>query len=416
MTAAAQRSTLEKDRVLKYVCNACAFLGILIALVASRFVGMSASAMPAVTVATVGLWVIALVAGYFAFVNSKKVSPAAPVWLKLSGFVGAYSSLLLTLMILTGYLFYPTIEKSFVAKWNPYWLMLSLFVMGLAIDFEDWKRIVRNPKVIGLSVLIRWVCMPLAAFAVAYLVFVTLLPGPIGNSLAVGMILLGTSPTGTTSNALTMIAKGDLALSVSVTTVNTLLAPFLLPVLMQFLAGSMAPVNPGAMFIDLVRMVIIPVALGSILGSVFVKQCTRMRPTFAPLAIIFLGLIMMGSMSKGTGTLLKQLYILLYLVPGCVLFAIVGYSIGYYVPGFFGFTKKQRIAACFEVGVANAGLTMTLAGKYFGPLAVLVSILFGKVMVIIGSVVIVPLFGDKEEATGVGTGLTGKRKKVTSVK
>ena len=400
MTATVQRSTLEKDRVLKYVCNACAALGLCIALIASKFVGMSASAMPGVTVATGSLWVIALIAGYLAFMNGKKAPLAAPLWLKLSGFVGAYSSLLLTLMILTGYMFYPTIEKSFVAKWNPYWLMLSLFVMGLAIDFEDWKRIVKSPKVIGIAVLIRWACMPLAAYVLGYLVFVMLLPGQTGKLLAVGMILLGTAPTGTTSNALTMIARGDLALSVSVTTVNTLLAPFLLPVLMQFLAGSMAPVNTGAMFVDLIRMVIVPVASGSVLGSVFVRQCTRMRPTFAPLAIIFLGLIMMGSMSKGTSVLLKQLYILLYLVPGCVLFSMVGYSLGFYLPGLFGFTRKQRIAACFEVGVANAALTMTLAIKYFGPLAVLVSILYGKIMVIMGSVVIVPLFGDKEGAAG----------------
>ena len=414
MTATVQRGTLGKDRVLNYVCNICAVLGLCIALIASKFVGMSASAMPVVTVATGCLWVIALIAGYLSFMNGKKAPLAAPLWLKLSGFVGAYSSLLLTLMILTGYLFYPTIEKSFVAKWNPYWLMLSLFVMGLAIDFEDWKRIVKSPKVIGVAVLVRWLCMPLVAFAVAYVVFIWLLPGPTGKMLAVGMILLGCSPTGTTSNALTMIAKGDLALSVSVTTVNTLLAPFLLPILMEFLAGSMAPVNVGAMFMDLVRMVIVPVASGSILGSVFVRQCSRMRPTFAPLAIIFLGLIMMGSMSKGTGALLKQLYILLYLVPGCVLFSMVGYTIGFYIPGLFGFTKKQRIAACFEVGVANAALTMTLAGKYFGPLAVLVSILYGKVMVIMGSVVIVPLFGEKEEAATAGGQGLKEQKIVTS--
>jgi BASS family bile acid:Na+ symporter len=211
-----------------------------------------------------------------------------------------------------------------------------------------------------------------------------------------------------------MIAKGDLALSVSVTAVNTLLAPFLLPVLMQFLAGNMAIVNTGAMFADLIRMVIIPVTAGSILGSVFVRQCTRMRPTFAPLAIIFLGLIMMGSMSKGTGALLKQLYILLYLVPGCVLFAMVGYSLGFFIPKFFGFTRKQRIAACFEVGVDNAALTMTLAGKYFGPLAVLVSILYGKIMVIMGSVVIVPLFGEKEETAGAEGRGEKEQKIVTS--
>ena len=239
MTISTQDNTHDKDRVLKYVCYAIALVGFLIPLLASKFIGMSASKMPAVTVATAVLWVTALIIGYFAFLKSKKAPPTgSALWLKLSSFVGAYSSLLLTQMILTGYLFYPTIEKTFVAKYNAYWLMFSLFVMGLAINVQDWKRIARSPKVVGFSALIRWVLMPVASFAVAYLVFIMLIPGPTGKALAVGIIILGCAPTGTTSNALTMIAKGDLALSVSVTTVNTLIAPFLLPVLMHSLPAA----------------------------------------------------------------------------------------------------------------------------------------------------------------------------------
>lgn len=403
MEASGQRQKFRKDQLLKYLCNVCAALGFLIALTASNFIGMSASAMPAVTVATAGLWVIALTLGYLAFTNSEKAPFAAPLWLRLSGFVNAYSSLILTLFIVAGYLFYPSVEKSFVAKWNPYWLMASLFVMGLAIGPQEWKRILRHPRVIGISASVRWLCMPLAAYGMGYLVFVTLLPEESGKALAVGLILLGSAPTGTSSNALTMVAKGDLALSVSITTVNTLLAPFLLPVFMRSLAGSMAGVDVIAIFEELIRMVIVPVATGSILGSIFTRQCARMKPTFAPIAIICLGLIMMGSMSKGTSVLLKQTYILLYLVPGCILFAVIGYSIGFFAPKLFGFNVKQRIAACYEVGVANAALTMTLALKHFGPLAVLTSILYGKIMVVLGSVALVPLFQkivNKEEAMG----------------
>jgi BASS family bile acid:Na+ symporter len=90
--------------------------------------------------------------------------------------------------------------------------------------------------------------------------------------------------------------------------------------------------------------------------------------------------------------LIKQLYILLYLFPGCILFATVGYSIGFFVPRIFGFTTPQRIAACYEVGVDNAALTMTLAFRHFGPLAALVSIVYSKIMVIGGSVVLAPIF------------------------
>ena len=158
----------------------------------------------------------------------------------------------------------------------------------------------------------------------------------------------------------------------------------------------MAPVDSLALFEDLVRMVIIPVVLGSVLGSVFVRQCTKMKPAFTPLAIISLGLVMMASMSKGTAALLSQLYILLYAIPACVLLVMIGYVLGYIIPKPFGYSLKQRIAICFEVGVANATLVMILALKYFGPLPALVCILFGKIEVILGSVVIAPLFGDKE--------------------
>jgi BASS family bile acid:Na+ symporter len=351
------------------------------------------SARPAVTAATAVLWVAAFVFGYIAFLRGAKAPPPGTrLWLKLGAFVSSYSSLVLTIGILTGYLFYPTIDGYHMVKVNPYYLMFIVFIMGMSIDREDWKRIVRYPRIIGLSVLFRWVLMPITAYAVGHLTFVSLLPGEAGRMFAVGLILLATSPTGAGSNALTMLAKGDLALSVSVTTVNTLLAAVLLPFIMRLLAGGMVAVHAGALFDDLVRMVIIPVASGSLIRLFFTNQCERMKPVFAPIAVVCVGLLMMGTMANGASTLLRQMYVLLYLVPVCVAFATLAYVIGFFVPMLFGFSLKQRIAACFEVGFDNVALTITLAGRHFGPLAMLTSIVYGKAMVIIGTVVFVPLF------------------------
>jgi len=362
---------------------------------------MPMGALPWATASTLALWVISLVLGYSAFMSGVKAPSSSPLWIRLCGFVSAYSSLFLTLCIVCGYLFYPTVEKSFVAGWNAYFLMASLFVMGLAINADDWKRIVMAPRVVGICVLLRWICIPLAAWAVAYGLFVKLLPGTVGQSLGVGIIILGAAPTGTSSNAFTMIARGDLALSVSVTTINTLLAPFLLPFITLWMAGSMAEVNVGAIFADLVRLVIIPVGLGSILGSVFVKQCNRIKPALGPAAVICLGLIMMGSMSKGTSTLLRHLSILPLLAGGCFVYTVVTYLIGFYLPKFAGLDVKQRTAACFEVAVTNAALTMTIAARHFSPLAVVVSIFYAKMMVVVGAVFFVPTFlrmAEKEAA------------------
>jgi BASS family bile acid:Na+ symporter len=401
MSADAHRDASRKEKTLRHISNACALAGSLIALLASRYVGMAMGALPWATASTLALWVASLVLGYSAFMSGRKAPTSSPFWMRLCGFVSASSSLLLTLCIVCGYLFHPSVEKSFVPHWNAYFLMASLFVMGLAINAGDWKRIVKAPRVVGICVSLRWICIPLAAWAVSYVMLVRLLPGIAGQNLAVGIIILGAAPTGTASNALTMIARGDLALSVSVTTINTLLAPFLLPLITLWLAGSMANVNVGAIFADLVRMVIIPVGVGSILGSVFIKQCNRIKPALGPAAVICLGLIMMGSMSRGTGTVLKQLYILPYLAGACFVYTVVTYLIGFFLPKLAGFDLKQRTAACFEVAVTNAALTMTIAARHFNPLAMVVSILYGKTMVIMGAIVFVPLFqkmGENETA------------------
>lgn len=293
---------------------------------------------------------------------------------------------------------------------GPYLLMFIMFSMGLAISLQDWKRIVQRPKTIGIAVPLRWLCMPLVAFLLS-LVLVYLIPGPIGSALAVGMIVLGTTPTGGGSNALTMISKGDLALSVSVTAINTILAPFLQPILILWLAGSIASLNANAIFLDLLRMVVAPVVAGTILGSIFPKPVSRIKPAFGPLAILCLSFIVMGTMSRGTSTLIQQVSILLYLVVICIVQALAGLLLGYYLPKYFGFNYAQRKATSFEVGVENAAMAMLIALRHFNPLTALPSIVYGKIQYIITSTIFVPRFQaieDEEEKQEVLEGVPTK--------
>lgn len=395
-----------RQRKLAYVSNGCLGLGLLVCLAASRFVGMPMGQNPAVTALTFVIWAVGIAAGYAAFRSGPKAPrPEAPFWVKACSYLAAQSSFFLTLAVFIGYLFWPTVEKSFIPAFNPYFLMLSLFAMGVAINTGDWKRIVQSPRLVAICVVLRWLCVPLAAYAVSYAVFIAFLPPSTAKSLALGMILLGATPTGTFSNTLTMIARGDLALSVSVTTVNTLLAPFLLPLLTLWLAGAITHVNATAIFNDLVVMVILPVGVGSILGSIFPRCIDRIAPVLAPTAVICLGLIMMGSMSKGTTTLLKQLYILWYLAAACFLLAIISLALGYYLPKLFRFNVGQRKAACFEVGVTNAALTMTLALRHFTPLSALVAILYGKIQIIVAATFFLPRLQNLEESQGAAAAL-----------
>ena len=289
------------SKKLKYLSNACLTLGFLIPFVASNFVGMSLSAMPLVSAANIVLWIVGLLVGYFAYLEMKKPPATLSLRMKIGNYISSEPQLFLTLGILFGYLFYPSVEKSVIPPVGPYLLMIIMFSMGLAINLQDWIRIVQKPKVVGISVLLRWLCMPLVAFLLS-LVLIQLFPGPTGNALAIGMIVLGTTPTGGGSNALTLISKGDLALSVSVTSINTMLAPFLQPLLILWLAGGIAHLDANKIFMDLVQWVVVPVVAGTILGSIFPKPVSKIKPIFGPLAILCLTFIVMGTMSRGTST------------------------------------------------------------------------------------------------------------------
>ncbi len=385
-----------ETRKLKYMSNACLTLGFIIPFAASNFVGMPLSAVPVVSASLIVLWAIGLFLRYFAYVGWP-ATLSFPV--RMGNFVSSESSLFLTMGIVFGYLFYPSVEKSIVPPLGPYLLMVIMFTMGLAIDLQEWIRIVRRPRVVGIAVLLKWTCTPLIAFLLS-LVLIRLFPGPTGNALAVGIIVVGTTPTGGGSNALTLIGKGDLVLSVSSTAINTMLAPFIQPFLILWLAGSIAGLNATAIFHDLLYMVVAPVVAGTILGSVFPKSTSRMKPAFGPLAIICLTFIIMGTMSKGTSTLLQQISILLYLVVICLVQAVAILSLGYFLPKFFGFNYAQRKATCFEMGVGNAAMAMLIALRHFNPLTALPAIVYGKIQYIIASTLLVSRFQgieDKEE-------------------
>jgi bile acid:Na+ symporter, BASS family len=379
------------SKKLKYLSNACLTLGFLIPFVASKFVGMPLSAMPIVSAANILLWVVGLLVGYLAYLELKKPPATLSLLTKIGNYISSAPQLFLTLGILFGYLFYPSVSTSKVPTAGPYLLMIIMFSMGLAINVQDWMRIIQKPKVVGISVLLRWLCMPLVAFLLSF-VLVWLFPGPTGKALAAGMIVLGTTPTGGGSNALTLISKGDLALSVSVTSINTMLAPFIQPLLILWLAGSMAHLDAHKIFIDLVQWVVIPVVAGTILGSIFPKPVSRIKPIFGPLAILCLTFIVMGTMSKGTAKLIQQFSILFYLVGVCLIQGFAGLLLGYFAPKLFGFNYAQRKAACFEVGVENAAMAMLLALKHFDALTALPSIVYGKIQYIVTSTIFVPRF------------------------
>lgn len=376
--------------------NLLLILGALIPLLASGFTGMPVHEQPVALAGNVALWIAGLVLGYRAFVLERRFPSDRPTWLRICAFVTAASATVLMLGMTFGFTYHPTVSETFFGTHFTTVLMITLIVMGVQITTHDWKEVVRNARVVSLVVLLRWIVMPLCGYCVGFVAFHWFLPPEIAGSLAIGLMLLSTSPSGAASNSLTFISKGDLALSVSATTINVLVAPFLQPLLIELFVGRTAKVDTAAMFLDLLQIVLAPVVLASIFGTLFPRVVAKIKPLLGPLAVISLACVLMGTISKGAATILENLNVLPAVLVACVIQGLAGLSLGYYLPRYLGFNREQRIASCFEVGVENAAIAPALAVAYFSPLAMVPAIVYGKTQ----NILAVTIFARRFQRTG----------------
>jgi BASS family bile acid:Na+ symporter len=393
-TTRRERQNDERSALLKayrWMSPICLWAGFLWPFAVSRFVGMPFSRHLSAAVGGVLLWALGMALGYLLFARDAAVS-AAPLWVRVSRYVTATPATSIMLAVALGFLYYPSVENTFVARRINVWLTITLLVMGVQITAADWKAIFRHPKIISAAVVLRWLFMPLIAYFLAYGFLVKLVNPQAATALAVGMVIVGTTPTGSASNTLTLISQGDLALSVSVTSVNTLLAPFLQPLLIKLFVGRATHVNSVGIFTDLVEAVLIPVLIGSLVGSRYPEQVKRLKPLLGAISVICLGLMMVATVSKGTGTLLKHVWVLPVLGVAVILHALAGLAIGYYLPKWIGFSNKQRVASSFEVGVGNAALGVFVALNHFSPLAAIPGVLSGKLQNMLAIGIFVPRF------------------------
>ena len=245
-------------------------------------------------------------------------------------------------------------------------LGLVMFGMGLTLTGPDFVRVFKRPQYVGIGVLAQFTVMPLLAFLLAVAL-------NLPSGLAAGVILLGCCPGGTASNVMTYLAKGDVPLSVSMTTVSTVLAPLLTPLLMLILAGSWLPVDALGLFWSIVQVVLIPVLLGvlvnTFLGGV-VRRITSVVPLIAVVAII---VIVMAVVAASRDNILTVGPLILAIV---VAHNLSGLLLGYGVGRVLNVNLSGRRAMSIEVGMQNSGLAAGLAATFFGPLAALPGAIF----------------------------------------
>ncbi|CAD2078427.1 putative sodium-dependent transporter YocS [Jeotgalicoccus coquinae] len=245
-------------------------------------------------------------------------------------------------------------------------LGIIMFGMGLTLKFNDFKQVVKAPKEVITLVVAQYTIMPLLAVG---LVFLFQLP----PEIAIGVILVGCSPGGTSSNVMTFLAKGNMALSVTATSVTTLLAPIVTPALTLLLASAWLPVSFSAMFISIIQIVLIPIALGVgvqyLLGSK-VEQAVGILPLISVLGIIG---VITAVVSNNVENILTSGLLIFAVV---ILHNLLGYLTGFLLGKVLRFDLKNTKTLSIEVGMQNSGLAATLAATHFSPIAAVPGALF----------------------------------------
>lgn len=261
--------------------------------------------------------------------------------------------------------FAPNIAASFAPQVTPL-LGIVMFGMGLTLKPVDFALVARRPLPVLIGVVAQFVIMPLVALAVVAIM-------DLPDAVAAGVILVGCAPGGTSSNVVSYLARGDVALSVTMTSISTLLAPVLTPLLTLWLAGEYMPVSASAMAWSIVKVVLIPVVAGILIGMWaprVVAKISAALPWISVAAISAIVCIVVGGAHDTIATAGVLFFVAVVVHNGC------GYGLGYLA----GLVTKQPVPArrtmAVEVGMQNSGLATSLASTYMNPLSALPGAVF----------------------------------------
>ena len=261
--------------------------------------------------------------------------------------------------------FAPNTAASFAPQVTPL-LGIVMFGMGLTLKPVDFALVARRPLPVLIGVVAQFVIMPMVALAVVAIM-------DLPEAVAAGVILVGCAPGGTSSNVVSYLARGDVALSVTMTSISTLLAPVFIPLLTLWLAGEYMPVSASSMAWSIVKVVLIPVVAGILIGMLAPRVVARINsalPWISVAAISAIVCIVVGGAHDTIASAGALVFAAVIIHNGC------GYGLGYLA----GLITKQPVAArrtmAVEVGMQNSGLATSLASTYMNPLAALPGAVF----------------------------------------
>lgn len=296
----------------------------------------------------------------------------------ISNFFGKNMAIIV-LIVAALSLFSPKSVSFIKTSYVNYLLMIVMFGMGLTLKIEDFKVVFTRPKDIIIGAISQFTIMPLLAFLLS---MIFKLPA----ELAVGVILVGTCPGGTSSNVMTYLAKGDVALSVGMTSVSTILAPIATPILTLLYAGQRVNVNAVNMFMSIIQVVIIPIGLGFIINRFFDKFTSHIKEILPLISVLAIVSIVAAVVSANSSRLMQVGYLIIIVV---MLHNCLGYLLGFIVSKLLRLNNAKCKAISIEVGIQNSGLATSLATTHFAsmPLATVPGAIFSVWHNISGSIV-----------------------------
>ncbi len=256
-------------------------------------------------------------------------------------------------------------------------IQIIMFGMGTSMSVDDFIGVIKTPKAVFIGVAAQFIIMPTLGFTLGNL-------SGFEPEIAAGIVLIGCSPSGLASNVMNYLAKANLALSITITSVTTLLAPVVTPLLMKLLAGALVEINMLNMMWDICKMVILPIGAGLVFNKLLHGKSKWLDAAMPLVSMLGIGFIITIITAAGRNSLLEIGFLLIGLV---LIHNSAGYLIGYWTGRLFKMNEKDCRTIAIEVGMQNGGLASGIA-KEMGKIATvgLAAAVFGPLMNITGSI------------------------------
>lgn len=265
----------------------------------------------------------------------------------------------IVLIMAAAAMFFPDYIGIIKTSWISWLLGLVMFGMGLTLKLEDFKVVFSRPKDVIAGCIAQFTIMPLLAWI---LTIVFNLP----PELALGVILVGCCPGGTSSNVITYLAGGDLPLSIGMTSVSTILAPLMTPLLIWLFAGTYVNVDILSMFMSIVQVIILPIGIGLIVKRFVTISEPFLKYDLPAISTIAITLIVGAVVSANASKLLDSGVVVIIVV---ALHNLLGYLLGFILAKCLRLDIKKSAAISIEVGMQNSGLACSLAQQHFNAMA-----------------------------------------------